>query len=110
MRRDKIKPRLEIVLDFFYPASSEWLRPYPRQTVKVCLIAYYNPDKIGNSCPTDLLRICVGEQDINSTMELNIPTSIKDYSNKIIELKQWLNDLPNPLTKSWLSEKGFKVF
>jgi hypothetical protein len=87
--------------DFFYPTSDDWYPNYPRDTVRVRV-----HDQTTPGAETVFIRISVwGADDVGMERDHYVPVSEKE--GKLREVVKLADNLPNPLTKSWLRDQGF---
>jgi hypothetical protein len=93
----KIIPKIEQ----YYPVSDEWYPNYPNNLVRMRVTFYENDDP-----EKDMVRISFwGADDFG--LEKDELVSRKVFYKKIKEIKNWLKNIPEPLSAKWLKEQGF---
>ncbi len=104
MKKNKIQRRIENPISFFYPTSDDWSPNFARNTVQFRVYLYYNciDDQKG------MIRIVVSGAD-DTGMEKDESLPVADYDKRLAEIRSWLeNMIPNPVSKNWLLQQGFK--
>ncbi len=96
------KRKIDIAIQFYYPTSDDWYPNFPRNTVLVTVYKYYTSlDK-----NKGMIRVVVAGAD-DTLMVKDYTLSEAEYENKMVEIKKWIQKLPNPLTKNFLLQDGF---
>lgn len=106
MKRDKIRPTIETVVEMTYPTCDDWSPNHARNTVAIRVHLFRNPDKVGR-LPDGLIRTTVSGAD-DTGMERDIRCPISEYEAKVAEIHAWIRTIPNPVSKAWLLGQGFR--
>lgn len=102
--------RIETPIQFFYPVEEDWYPNFPRNTVRISVYLYFNVKWVQKKRNTNgMIRIVVSGAD-DTAMAKDEYLNVSQYSNRLPEIQYWCDhSLPNPLTKKWLRENGFKL-
>ena len=99
-KKNKVKSVINTIALFNYPAGNDWGCLWERNTVLISLKSFL---------PSKRIHISVMEVNDFSLEKEFFSATIQEFEQKIVELKFWLETkLPNPLTRQWLREQGFK--
>lgn len=108
-KNKKNRSRIECPIRFLYPTSDDWRPNFPRNTVEVRVYLYYNIQWVSRRDTNGMIRISIGGDNINATMEKDEYLNESDYEARLEEIRKWCEYmLPNPLTQAWLRTQGFQ--
>ena len=100
MRRPKVAKKITTLATFFWPTSDQWHPNFPRDTVLVRL----SEQKTGEE---SFIRLSVWGADDDGMERDWFAHNRTEIKQSLLEAKRLTADLPNPLTKRWLTEHGF---
>jgi hypothetical protein len=107
--KKKIRRRIESPISFLYPTSDDWSPNFPRDTIRIRVHLYYDCYPVG-TVPDGMIRISASGAD-DTGMEKDERLPMSEYDKRLEEIRYWCdNSLPNPITKEWLLNQGFKYW
>ena len=96
-----------IRLNQFFILSKKWHgETWPRQTVRISLFLYSNPDGVGG-IPDNQIRVSVYGTDSQSMVRDEI-IEAKNKAERLKQIEHWMEyELPNPINQEYLVTHGF---
>lgn len=99
LKKNKPPPVIIERYETYYPTSDDWAPNFPRNTVRIAVMLWSS---------LTLVRVCIwGADDVGMEKDIVV---LPSSANSIFEQQILFvnNNLPNPLTKEWLLDNGFK--
>ena len=98
---NKSRPFIGHLDSFRHPTSDDWSPNFPRDCVEFQIYLYFS-----NEGSPSMIRVCVRGAD-DTGMEADF--ECKGNSIEVLRyVLNWLNKIPNPVSKAWLLSEGFR--